>query len=139
MVLLYECQDIIKIFYDKENELIIHEWIEYNPEDADGTILKVLQNIYDVFLTYPVERVIVNTLLTKGIFSPNMQTYIEDVQFPRLVADTNMRYIATIKSKDKMQAIGTLLWQKQFDENADVILHDVGSEQEAREWLKAFP
>ncbi len=135
-MLLYEVKNIIKIYYEKENELIIHEWIEYNPEDQDKTILRILQKIYDVFLIHPVEKVIVKTNLTKGCFSPNIQNYIEEVQFPRLLADTKLRYVATIKSKDKIQAMGTLLWQSQFSEEADIILHDVESEEEAREWLK---
>jgi hypothetical protein len=137
-MLLYEVQNIIKIFYEKENELIIHEWFEYNPEDEDDTILVIFQNIYELFITYPVAKVLVKTNLTKGVFSPNMQLYIEEVQFPRLIADTNLRYIATIKAIDKMQAIGTMLWQNQFDKNADVILHNVANEQEAREWLQVI-
>ena len=135
-MLLYEVKNIIKIFYEEENELVIHEWLEYNPDGEDYIILLILQNIYDVFLIHPVEKVIVKTNLTKGGFSPGIQKYIEEVQFPRLLTDTKLRYIATIKSKDKMQTIGTLLWQKQFNEEADIILHDVGSEEEAREWLK---
>lgn len=137
-MLLYEAQNIIKIFYEKENELIIHEWLEYNPEDQDNTILIILQKIYDIFLTYPVEKVIVKTDMTKGAFSLNIQKYIRDVQFPRLLADTKLRYVVTIKSKDEMKALGALLWQEQFNKEDEVILHDVGSEEDAREWLKTI-
>lgn len=135
-MLLYEVKNIIKIFYEMENELIIHEWLDYNPEDKDNTILLILQNIYDVFLIHPVEKVIVKTNLTKGVFSPNIQKYIQEVQFPRLLAETKLRYIATIKSKDKTQSLGTSLWQCQFKEEANIIIRDVESEEEAREWLK---
>jgi len=148
-MLLYEVKNIIKIFYDMENELIVHEWLEYNPEDKDKTILRILQAIYDMFLIHPVEKVIVKTDLTKGVFSPRIQKYIQEVQFPRLLADTKLRYIATIKSKDKTQSLGTLLWQCQFEEKVnintsdmeseeevDIIIRDVESEEEAREWLK---
>lgn len=135
-MLLYEVKNIIKIFYEEENELVIHEWLEYNPEDQDHTILIILQKIYDIFLTYQVKKVIVKTNMTKGIFTPYIQKYIEEVQFPRLMENTKLRYIATVKSKDKIQATGTLLWQIQFNEGADIILHDVESEAEAREWLK---
>ena len=137
-MLLYEVPNIIKIFYEKENELIVHEWLEYNPEDQDKTILIILQKIYDIFLTYPVEKIIVKTNQTKGIFSPSIQKYIKDVQFPRLLADTKLRYVATIKSEDYMKGVGVLLWQKQFKKGAEIILHDVGSEEEAREWLKTI-
>jgi len=148
-MLLYEVQNIIRIFYEKENELIIHEWLEYNPEHQDKTIIRILQAIYDVFLMHPVEKVIVKTDLTKGLFSPNIQKYINEVQFPRLLADTKLRNIAIIKSRDKTQSLGTVLWQCQFEkeviiyksdieseEEANIIIHDVESEDEAREWLK---
>ena len=74
--------------------------------------------------------------MTKGVFSPSIQKYIKDVQFPRLLADTNLRYVATIKSKGDMTDLGALLWQEQFNNEAEVILHDVTSEEEARQWLK---
>jgi len=137
-MLLYEIPNIIKIFYEKENELIVHEWLEYNPEDQDRTILIILQKIYDIFLAYPVEKVIVKADMTKGVFSPNIQKYIRDVQFPRLLTDTKLRYVVTIKSEDEMKDIGVLLWQKQFNETAKIILHNVGSEEEAREWLETL-
>jgi len=147
-MLLYEVKNIIRIFYEKENELIIHEWLEYNPEHQDKAILRILQAIYDVFLMYPVEKVIVKTGLTKGVFSPNIQKYIKEVQFPRLLADTKLRNIALIKSKDKTQSLGTFWWQCQFEkeviiyindmeseDEANIIINDVESEDEAREWL----
>jgi hypothetical protein len=40
-MLLYEVKNIIRIFYEMENELIIHEWLEYNPEDQDNTIILI--------------------------------------------------------------------------------------------------
>ncbi len=137
-MLLYEVPKIIKIFYEKENELIVHEWLEYNPEDQDNTIRMILQKIYDTLLTYPVEKIIVKTNQTKGAFSPSLQNYIRDVQFPRLRADTKLRYVATIKPKETMKKLGTLLWQIQAKEESEIILHDVGSEEEAREWLKTI-
>jgi hypothetical protein len=138
IMLLYEVPNIIKIFYEKDNKLIVHEWLEYNPEDQDNTILRIFQKIYDIFLDYPVEKIIVKANKTKGIFSPSIQKYIKDVQFPRLLKDTKLRYIVTIKSEEEMNDLGVLLWQKQFKKGADIILHDVGSEEEAREWLKTI-
>ena len=105
-MLLHEVKNIIKIYYEKENELIVHEWLEYNPEDQDGAILIILHKIYDIFLTYPVKKVLVKTSQTKGVFSPSIQKYIQDVQFPRLLADTKLRYIATVKSDDYMKSVG---------------------------------
>jgi len=135
-MLLYEAPNIIKIHYEKESELIVHEWLEYNPEDQDNTILMILQKIYDIFLTYPVEKVIVKADSTKGIFSPSIQKYIRDVQFPRLLADTKLRYVATIKSEDELKDLGTFLWQQQFNNDDEIILHNVGSEEEAHDWLR---
>ena len=76
--------------------------------------------------------------MTIGVFSPSIKEYIKDVQFPRLIADTNLRFVATIKSKDHMKALGALLWQDQFNDQAEVILHDVGSEEESRTWLSTI-
>ena len=135
-MLLYEVPNIIKILYEKENELIIHEWLEYNPEDNDKTILVILQKIYNIFLAYPVEKLIVKADLTKGVFSPSIQKYIADVQFPRLLSDSKLRYVATIKSEDEMRNTGALLWQAQLKTEDHINIHDVRSELEAREWLK---
>lgn len=137
-MLLYEAPNIIKIFYEKENGLIIHEWLEYNPEGKDKTILTVLQKIYNIFLAYPVDKLIVKADLTKGAFSPSIQKYIRDVQFPRLLADTKLRYVAIIKSEDEMRNTGILLWQAQFKTDDDIIFGDVRNELEAREWLKTI-
>ena len=57
-MLLYEVPNIIKIFYEEENELIVHEWLEYNPENQDHIILNVLNQIYNIHLNYPVKKVI---------------------------------------------------------------------------------
>lgn len=137
-MLLFEVSHIIKIFYEKENELIIHEWLEYNPDDQDKIIFEILQKIYDIFLAYPVEKLIVKTERTKGALSTSVQKYIRNVQFPRLLAATKLRYVATIKSVDEMKQIGALLWQRQFKEDVEIILHDVKTEKEAREWLKTI-
>lgn len=134
-MLLYEEKEIIKIYYEKENDLIIHEWLDYNPEDQDKTILMIFDKIYKYFLAYPVRKVIVKTDMTRGMFSPYINKYIKEVQFPRLLADTEIRYIATVKSKEEMKEIATSLWQEQFDKEAEIILRDVGSEKEARDWL----
>lgn len=76
--------------------------------------------------------------MTIGVFSPSIKEYIKDVHFPRLIADTNLRFVATIKSKDHMKALGALLWQDQFNDQAEVILHYVGSEEESRNWLSTI-
>ena len=136
IMLLYEVPNIIKILYEKENELIIHEWLEYNPEDNDKIILVILQKIYNIFLAYPVEKIIVKADLTKGAFSPSIQKYIRDVQFPRLLSDSKLRYVATIKSENEMRNTGALLWQAQFKTDDEIVLQDVRNELEAREWLK---
>ncbi|WP_283107202.1 hypothetical protein [Shewanella surugensis] len=35
--------------------------------------------------------------------------------------------------------MGALLWQEQFYDDAEIVLQNMGSEEEAREWLKALP
>ncbi|MCJ8311463.1 MAG: hypothetical protein HRU38_02015 [Saccharospirillaceae bacterium] len=137
-MLLYEVPNIIKIFYEKENELFIHEWLEYNPEDQDNKILNILQYIYESLLIYPVAKIIVKSDKTKGIFSLEVQKYIKNIQFPRLMADTKLRYVATIKSEDVIKKIGVKIWQLQFKKDDDIILQNVNNEIEAREWLKSI-
>ncbi len=137
-MLLFEVPDIIKVFYEEENELLVHEWLDYNPENRDDIILDILQKIYDSFLAYPVEKVLVKVDQAKGAFSPSLQKYIAEVQFPRLLEDTQLRYIVTVQSEEIMNQISASLWKSRFEEGARVILHDVGSEEEAREWLKTI-
>lgn len=74
----------------------------------------------------------------KGAFSPEIQEYLGEVQFPRLVADTQMRYIVTVQSEKKMNQISSLIWQKRFKEKNKIFLHNVRTEQEARDWLKTI-
>jgi hypothetical protein len=138
-VLVFEVPNTIRIFYEKENELIIHEWFEYNPENVrDDIILENLQKIYDIFLTYPVEKVIVKADQTKGAFSPGVLEYIKTVQFPRVLADTEIRYVVTIQSKEEMNQMPTFIWQEHLKKGSRAILHDVGTEKEARTWLKTI-
>ena len=137
-MLVFEVPNIIKVFYEKENELIIHEWLEYNPEQQDNIILEIMQKLYETFLEYPVEKVLVRANQTKGSFSPEIQKYIKEVQIPRLVADTKMRYVVTVHSEEKMKRLSTELWQMQFSNGDKIILHDVENEKEARAWLEFF-
>ena len=137
-MLVFEVPNIIKVFYEKENELIIHEWLEYNPEQQDNIILEIMQKLYETFLEYPVEKVLVRANQTKGSFSPEIQKYIKEVQIPRLVADTKMRYVVTVHSEEKMKRLSTELWQMQFSDGDRIILHDVENEKEARAWLEFF-
>ncbi|NNE63771.1 MAG: hypothetical protein HKN34_06795 [Gammaproteobacteria bacterium] len=135
-MLIFESPDVIRIFYEKDNEVIIHEWLDYNPENTNNDfILEILQKIYDIFLTHPVAKVIVKVDQAKGAFTPEVQQYIGKVQFPRILANTGVRYVATIHSEQEMKQMSKLLWQKRFKKDDKVILHDVFSEQEARDWL----
>ncbi len=137
-MLLYEVPNVIKIFYEKENDLLVHEWIEYNPEDQDHTILTILQKIYDIFLEYPVEKVIVRSALTKGAFSPKIMKYIKEVQFPRLVANTKLRYIATVKPMSEFNEVGMLIWNEPLKKEENLFLQDFKNESQAREWIKTI-
>ena len=42
------------------------------------------------------------------------------------------------ESKNEMNDIASLLWQEQLEKEAELILRDVASETEAREWLKTL-
>ena len=136
MMLIFEVPNIIKVFYEKENELIVHEWLEYNPEHQDNVILEIMQKLYETFLAHPVEKVLVRANQTKGSFSPEIQKYLKEVQIPRLEADTKMRYVVTVHSEEKMKRLSTELWEMQFSNGDRIIVHDVENEKEARAWLK---
>lgn len=135
-MLLFELPHIIKISYEEDSQIMIHEWLEYNPDSQDDIILDVLQKIYEIHLAHPVEKVMVRADAAKGIFSPEIQKYIRDVQFPRLVADTKIKFVVTIKSPDALNQMAAKLWQKQFDEKDGVLLNNVSSENDARQWLE---
>jgi hypothetical protein len=137
-MLVFEVPDVIKVFYEKENDLLVHEWLDYNPEDRGDIIFEILQRLYDIFLAYPTEKVLVRADQTRGAFSPSVQKYIAEVQFPRILADCAVRYVVTIQSQEAMMQISTSLWQEQLEEGAKIILHDVGTEAEAREWLETI-
>lgn len=134
-MLVYEAPNIIKIIYEEANGLFIHEWLEYNPEDQDKAVLEVLQKIYELMLEYPAQKVLVRGDKTKGVFSAEMQRYIRDVQFPRLVADTQLKYVATTVKEGVIEKMGAVVWERQFDKDAEVILRQFEKEEEARDWL----
>jgi hypothetical protein len=137
-MLIFNLPNIIKVFYEEENDLLIHEWLDYNPEGQDEVILEIIQKLYDILLTHPVEKVIVRTNQTRGAFSPRILNYLENIQMPRVESNTKLRYAVTIQSKETMKIISASLWQGQLGKVEKMMMHDVESEEEAREWLKNF-
>tara|TARA_R110000787_G_scaffold186397_1_gene297966 strand:+ start:54365 stop:54826 length:462 start_codon:yes stop_codon:yes gene_type:complete len=137
-VLFYECKDVIRIFYDEDNGLIIHEWLDYNPEGQDSLIIEVLQKIYEIFLDTSARKVLVKADQTRGVFSLGVNKYIREIQFPRLIDDTELKFVATIINKNDMNSRYAEIWKGHLKQNAPLILHDVSSEAEGRAWLKQF-
>lgn len=139
-MLIFDVPKIISVFYEKENDLLIHEWFDYNPEDKDDVIFEILQKLRDISSTYPVEKLIVRVSQTRGAFSVEAQDYIENIQIPVWAESGVMpRYVAVIQSKETMKAIAASLWEDRFRSEDKMILLDVESEVEARDWLKSFP
>lgn len=137
-VLIFEYEGIIKVFHDKYDDLIIHEWLEYNPDEKDVIIIEVLQKIYETFLNTGVRKVLVKVDKTRGVFSPEVNKYIKEIQFPRLIKDTNLKFVATVINKKDINSRYAEIWKGQLAQNAPIILHDVASEAEGRAWLKQF-
>ncbi len=135
-VTLLEEPGILKVSYEAEESLQVHEWFDYNPENRDPLILKMLERIYELLLEYPVEKILVNSENVRGAFSPEVTTFIQEVQFPRIAADTQVRFVATVKSSHFMNRIGTDVWRAQLKRHAALVTHDVKSEAEARKWLQ---
>jgi len=135
MILLDE-PGVLKVYYEEETQTQVHEWLNYNPDDNDSLVIRLLDQIYNFLLKYPVKKVLVITNRTEGVFTPEVQKYIQDVQFPRLASDTMMRFVASVKTADEVAESGTALWKEQLRMKYPIIVHDSETEGEAREWLK---
>jgi hypothetical protein len=136
-MLLFEYEDIIRVSYEKENDLIVHEWHRYNPDQKDHIVLEILQKIYETLLETGASKVLVKVDKVKGVFSPEIHKYINDVQFPRLVNETNMRFVATVTNKSDMSSKWATIWKEQLAVNEPIVLHDVDTEEEGRAWLRS--
>lgn len=134
-VILLDEPGILKVSYEEEESLQVHEWFDYNPENRDPLILEMLERIYELLIGYPVEKVLVKSENVRDAFSPKVTTFIQEIQFPRIAADTQVRFVATVKSAHFMKRIGTEVWRAQLKRHAAIVTHDVESEAEARKWL----
>jgi len=135
-VLLFQHENIIRVSLEQDNDLIVHEWLEYNPENGDSVIHEILDQIYKTFLQHDVTKVLVIADKTKGAFSPDIQTFINDVQFPRLIEETKIKYVATVVSENVFNRLGAKLWQDQLAAGERMIMREVLSADEGRAWLK---
>lgn len=134
-MLVYQYPEIIRISYEPENGLFVHEWLDYSPEDQDDTILQVLQKIYELFVEYEAEKVLVLVDQTKGVFSPQIQNYIREVQFPRIAADTKVKFVATVVRDDEFQKVTAKIWSRPLLKHLGLESRDFADEREARAWL----
>lgn len=135
-MLLFQHENIIRVSLEQDNDLIVHEWLEYNPENGDSVIHEILDQIYKTFLQHDVTKVLVIADKTKGAFSPDIQTFINDVQFPRLIEETKIKYVATVVSENVFNRLGAKLWQDQLAAGERMIMREVLSADEGRAWLK---
>lgn len=138
--LVFDMPGITRVFYEKDNELIILEWLDYNPDGQEQVILVIMQRIYHTLLVYSVEKIMVKADRVRGAFSPAIQDYLMEVQFPRIIADTKIQDIVTIMSQEGMGRASTRLWQKELircDKRNSLTLHNVTTETSARELLNA--
>lgn len=137
MKLLLDEPGILRVLHDPDAGLQVHEWFDYDPDGDDRLILGLLDRIFELLVQHPAEKLLVRTEKARGAFSPGVQNFIRDVQFPRLVEGTEVRFVATVRSRDAdlMETLGTELWRQQLSEHAPLILYDVGSESEGRAWL----
>lgn len=117
MILLDE-PGVLRILYEERFGLQVHEWLNYSPEDRDPLVLDLLDRIYELLMHYPVEKLLVIADRTRGAFSTEVQTFIREVQFPRILGNTSVRFVATVKSADQMTEIGSDLWKAQFEQHS---------------------
>lgn len=134
MILLDE-EDVLRVVYEEDAGIQIHEWFDYNPEGRDGIMRQLLDRIYQLLMDYPVQKLLVKASNARGAFSPEIQNFIRDVQFPRLIERTAIRYVATMKPRDEFATISTELWKGQLKAHTPLVMHDVHDESEARAWF----
>jgi hypothetical protein len=125
------------VSYEPDNELLFHEWLKYPTDDAKA--MAILRKLYEIFLEYKsVKKIIVKTDEATGVFSQKVQKYINETQFANIVANTDLRYVATIVPKSAISKLATGQWQKALQRGERMILHNVATEDEARAWLQQF-
>lgn len=134
-LLLFDYPGICRASYDAVSDITEHEWLNYNPENADRLVRKILDEIYEAFVSTGSAKVLVIADRTRGAFSPEIQKYIERVQFPRFASDTNLKFVATVISKESLKFSYASLWKDQLAQNKRFIQADFVSVDEARNWL----
>lgn len=137
--LLFEYPDIIKVFHDPEAGLLVHEWLEYNPEGSDNVIFEILDRIFQAFQETGVNKVLIIADKANSAFSPEVQKYVRKIQFPRIIQSTALRYLATVVGANEPVQQQVSAWRDILIDVEEIELNDVLSEEEGREWLSQFP
>ncbi len=136
-MLLFEDPAYIKVSYAPDNELLMHEWRKYPTDDTKAMAL--LRKLYEIFLEYKsVQKIIVKTDEATGVFSQEVQNYIDETQFPNIVANTDLRYVVTVVPQSALSKLATGQWQKALQKGERMVIHNVATEDEARAWLQQF-
>ncbi|WP_196139837.1 hypothetical protein [Aliikangiella sp. G2MR2-5] len=133
---LFKEKGVVNVFYEEDEMLQIHEWLNYSPDGDERIMFKALDRIYQLLIEYPVTKVLVIADQAKGAFSPNLQAFIRETQFPRLISDTQIRFVATVKPADLLAQVYTDVWKEQLKQNSTLIMHDVADEASGRRWLR---
>ena len=136
--ILLEMKGVVTISYLAKEHIILHEWFEYNPEEGDEHVFEALDIIFKTMKDYQCAKVMVQVNHVKGAFSPDVLDYIKTVQFPRLLSETPLRYIATVVSEEHYEEVNSSLWKDQLLENKALIMTDVLSLSEGLKWLSQF-
>jgi hypothetical protein len=137
-MLAFKYDGIFEAYLEDDGELIRHVWIEYNPDGKDDVIRKILDEIYDLFLTSGATKVLVDVRKTSGAFSPEVLRFIDGVQFPRILENTKVRFLATVKVSVEMSALYANLWQKQLANRERLVQRDFSDIGDALAWLRSM-
>lgn len=136
-ILLY-MKDVVTVSYLTKEQVLIHEWHDYNPEEGDDHVFQALNVIYETFKELQCAKVMVQVNHVRGAFSPKVLDFIKIVQFPRLLSETPLKYIATVVSEEHYEEVNSSLWKDQLLRNEDLIMTDVLSVSEGLDWLSQF-
>lgn len=129
---------VVRITYLLQEKIMVHEWYDYNPSEGDDDIFHALDIIYDTFKRYQCTKVLVVVHKARGAFSPCVLNFIKETQFPRLLNDTPLKYIATVVSEDHYEEINSNLWKDQLLGKERLIMKDVLTSEQGFQWLTHF-
>jgi len=135
---LFERTGVVCVRFDEVNQILSHEWFNYNPEGKEGVVLRALEKIYQLHLKYPVKKVMVIADKSHGTFSAEAKEFIRTTQFPRLLSDTRIQFIAKVKPVHKIGQFDEEMWGEPLTKESPLVSVEISSAKHGVEWLNSI-